>query len=166
MKNQFLQLFKKQKTCSSCGRQQSSFRSWSHRTLQSCNELIDDKIQNIRYIDARRAQPYPPARLWTHPRGAEVSVVLDLMIHDIENILHIVNSKIKYVEATGYPILSNTEDIANARITFKNGCVANITASRISDKSVRKTVLYQTTHISHWTTMNLPVLSAQKEKMK
>lgn len=105
--------------------------------------FIDNKIDDVRCIEARRLAPYPPPRPGLHPRGTEVGVVLDLMIHDLELILHIVNSKVQKVEASGIPVLSNTEDVASARITFKNGCVANVSASRINDKAVRKTLIYQ-----------------------
>ncbi len=105
--------------------------------------FINDKIEDIRCIEARRLAPYPPQRPGMHPRGTEVGVVLDLMIHDLELILHIVKSKVKKVEATGIPVLSNTEDVASARITFKNGCVANVKASRIHDSALRRMLLYQ-----------------------
>lgn len=77
------------------------------------------------------------------PRGTDVSVVLDLMIHDIDIILSLVKSSIKKVSASGVSVLSNQPDIANARIEFSNGCVANITASRISMKVMRKMRLFQ-----------------------
>lgn len=91
-----------------------------------------------RFIEAHRLSPYPPARKGALPRGTEVSVVLDLMIHDIEIILHLVQSKVKSISAVGVPVLSSTEDICNARISFENGCVANVTASRISPERMRK----------------------------
>ncbi|NQZ58653.1 MAG: hypothetical protein HRT88_14450, partial [Lentisphaeraceae bacterium] len=87
--------------------------------------------------------PYPPVRPGLRPRGTEVGVVLDLMIHDIDVIMHLVNSDVETVDATGNPILSHTEDIANARIKFKNGCVANITASRVSPEVMRKIRVFQ-----------------------
>jgi predicted dehydrogenase len=105
--------------------------------------FINDKIEDVRCIEARRLAPYPPSRPGMHPRGTEVGVVLDLMIHDLELILHIVDSKVAKVEATGIPVLSETEDVASARITFKNGCVANVKASRIHDKALRRMLLYQ-----------------------
>ena len=91
-----------------------------------------------RFIEAHRLAPYPPPREGLHPRGTEVNVVLDLMIHDIEVILHLVRSPVKEVRAVGVPVLSRTEDIANVRLLFENGCVANITASRISPERMRK----------------------------
>lgn len=91
-----------------------------------------------RFIEAHRLAPYPPPREGLHPRGTEVSVVLDLMIHDIEVILHLVAAPVKAIHAVGAPVLSPTEDIANVRLAFDNGCVANITASRISPERMRK----------------------------
>jgi len=76
-------------------------------------------------------------------RGTDVSVILDLMIHDIDILLHTVNSKIKSINANGISIISKNPDIANARIEFKNGCVANLTASRVSMKKMRKTRVFQ-----------------------
>jgi len=78
-----------------------------------------------------------------NPRGTDVPVVLDLMIHDIDIILSLVNSNIKRISASGVAVVSDTPDIANARIEFANGCVANITASRISLKNMRKTRIFQ-----------------------
>lgn len=80
------------------------------------------------------------------PRGTEVSVILDLMIHDLDLVLHLVKSPVKKVSASGVAVLSNTPDIANARIEFTNGCVANLTASRISMKQMRKMRLFQPDH--------------------
>ena len=84
-----------------------------------------------RYIEAARVAPFPF-------RSTDVGVVLDLMIHDIDIVLHLANSPVKSVEAIGVPVLMGTEDIANARIVFENGCVANLTASRVATKSERK----------------------------
>ena len=78
-----------------------------------------------------------------NPRGTDVPVVLDLMIHDIDIILSLVRSPIKSINASGVKVISNTPDIANARIEFENGCVANLTASRISLKNMRKTRFFQ-----------------------
>src|SRR5690606_15026427 len=73
-----------------------------------------------------------------NPRGTDVPVVLDLMIHDIDAILSEVKSKVKEVQASGVSVISDSPDIANARIEFENGCVANVTSSRISMKNMRK----------------------------
>lgn len=97
------------------------------------------------------AKPYlnQPMFIETHrlaqfnPRGTDVSVVLDLMIHDIDIILSIVKSNIKRLSASGVSVVSETPDISNARIEFDNGCVANLTASRISMKNMRKTRFFQ-----------------------
>ena len=78
-----------------------------------------------------------------NPRGTDVPVVLDLMIHDIDIILSVVKSPIKSVNASGVKVISSSPDIANARIEFMNGCVANLTASRISQKNMRKTRFFQ-----------------------
>lgn len=78
-----------------------------------------------------------------NPRGTDVAVVLDLMIHDIDLILSLVKSKVTQIEANGVAVISGTPDIANARIQFENGCVANVTASRISQNKMRKMRLFQ-----------------------
>ena len=78
-----------------------------------------------------------------NPRGTDVSVVLDLMIHDIDLILHLVNSEVKSIHASGVAVVSQSPDIANARIEFENGCVANLTASRMSLKQMRKIRFFQ-----------------------
>jgi predicted dehydrogenase len=78
-----------------------------------------------------------------NPRGTEVSVILDLMIHDIDIILSVVKSDVKTISASGVAVLTNTPDIANARIEFDNGCVANLTSSRISMKKMRKLRMFQ-----------------------
>lgn len=78
-----------------------------------------------------------------NPRGTDVSVILDLMIHDIDIIMHIVNSPVSRISASGVAVMSDTPDIANVRIEFHNGCVANLTSSRISLKKMRKMRLFQ-----------------------
>lgn len=78
-----------------------------------------------------------------NPRGTDVSVILDLMIHDVDIILNLVKSPVKRISASGVGVVSNTADIANARIEFDNGCVANLTSSRISLKKMRKTRIFQ-----------------------
>jgi len=92
-----------------------------------------------RFIEAHRLAPYPAPRAGgLPPRGTEVSVVLDLMIHDLEVILHLVDAPVTQIHAVGVPVLSPTADIANVRLSFANGCVANVTASRISQERLRK----------------------------
>jgi predicted dehydrogenase len=78
-----------------------------------------------------------------NPRGTEVSVILDLMIHDIDIILNLVKSEVKQISASGVAVMTDTPDIANVRIEFNNGCVANLTSSRISMKRMRKMRLFQ-----------------------
>ena len=95
-----------------------------------------ENLLNPLFIEAHRLSNYPA-------RGTDVSVVLDLMIHDIDIILSIVKSKVSNVFANGTKIISSTPDIANARFEFENGCVANLTASRISLKKMRKMRIFQ-----------------------
>ncbi|KUO68877.1 MAG: oxidoreductase [Lutibacter sp. BRH_c52] len=97
---------------------------------------VKEAILNPMFIETHRLAEF-------NPRGTDVPVVLDLMIHDIDIILSVVKSKVKSVNASGVSILSDTPDIANARIEFENGCVANLTASRISLKNMRKTRFFQ-----------------------
>ena len=112
-------------------------------------KFLEGILVRPRFIEAHRLQPYPPARAGQLPRGTEVSVVLDLMIHDLEIILHLVRSPIREIRAVGIPVLSPSEDIANVRLAFENGCVANVTTSRISPESVRKFRVFQAdTYIS------------------
>src|SRR5699024_8045516 len=92
---------------------------------------VRNMINNPMFIESHRLAEF-------NPRGTDVSVVLDLMIHDIDIILSVVQSEVKSVSSSGVSVLSDTPDIANARIEFKNGCVANLTASRISLKRMRK----------------------------
>ena len=93
-------------------------------------------IYNPMFIESHRLSEF-------NPRGTDVPVVLDLMIHDIDIILSVVKSPVKSVNASGVKVISSSPDIANARIEFMNGCVANLTASRISLKNMRKTRFFQ-----------------------
>ena len=93
-------------------------------------------IYNPMFIESHRLSEF-------NPRGTDVPVVLDLMIHDIDIILSVVKSPVKSVNASGVKVISSSPDIANARIEFMNGCVANLTASRISQKNMRKTRFFQ-----------------------
>ena len=97
---------------------------------------LSDILINPIFIEANRIAPFTP-------RGSDVPVVLDLMIHDIDIILSLVKSKVKNIKAVGVPILTNDIDIANAKIEFENGALANITASRISLKRERKIRFFQ-----------------------
>ena len=93
-------------------------------------------IQNPMFIETHRLAQF-------NPRGTDVPVILDLMIHDIDIVLSIVKANIRKVSASGVAVVSDTPDIANARIEFDNGCVANLTASRISMKNMRKSRFFQ-----------------------
>lgn len=111
--------------------------------------FLESRLTEPKFIEVVRMSSYPPPRPEGLPRGTEVSVVLDLMIHDLEIILHLLNSKVKEIHAVGVPVLSPTEDIANVRLVFENGCVANITASRISQERLRKIRVFQSdTYVS------------------
>lgn len=130
-------------------------------TLQESKDLMrlakeaDMKVQ-VGHVERfnpafKAALPYlnQPMFIETHrlaqfnPRGTDVSVVLDLMIHDIDIVLSVVKSSVKKISTSGVAVVSDTPDIANARIEFDNGCVANLTASRISLKNMRKTRFFQ-----------------------
>ncbi len=88
------------------------------------------------FIEVHRLSPF-------NPRGTDVGVVLDLMIHDLDIILHLVRSQVEKIDAVGVPVLTAREDIANARLSFENGCVANVTASRVSAERMRKIRFFQ-----------------------
>jgi len=122
--------------------------------LQKCNEFgikaqvghverynpafigAKDYIKNPMFIEIHRLAEF-------NPRGTDVSVVLDLMIHDLDILLSLVKSKVKLIHASGVSVVSKTPDICNARIEFENGCVANLTTSRISMKAMRKSRFFQ-----------------------
>jgi predicted dehydrogenase len=97
---------------------------------------IQSHIKNPKFFEIHRLAPF-------NPRGTEVSVIMDLMIHDLDILLSLVDSDIDSVEANGVSVISNTPDIANARIKFKNNCVANLTSSRISMKKMRKMRIFE-----------------------
>jgi predicted dehydrogenase len=97
---------------------------------------VKDKINSPMFIETHRLAEF-------NPRGTDVPVVLDLMIHDIDAILSVVGSKVKQINASGVSVISNSPDIANARLEFENGCVANLTSSRISMKNMRKSRFFQ-----------------------
>lgn len=99
-------------------------------------KAVKHKIENPMFIETHRLAEF-------NPRGTDVPVVLDLMIHDIDAILSVVKSKVKNVHASGVSVISDSPDIANARLEFENGCVANITSSRISMKNMRKSRFFQ-----------------------
>jgi len=97
---------------------------------------VKEMIGTPMFIESHRLAEF-------NPRGTDVPVVLDLMIHDIDVILSVVKSRVKEIHASGVSVISDTPDIANARIEFENGCVANLTASRISLKNMRKSRFFQ-----------------------
>ena len=97
---------------------------------------LEARLTHPRFIEAHRLSPFPN-------RSTDIGVVLDLMIHDLEIVLHLVRSPLQSIDAVGVPVLSRGEDIANARLRFENGCVANITSSRISPERMRKIRVFQ-----------------------
>ena len=104
--------------------------------FNSALQELERHVKNPRFIECHRLSPF-------QERGTEVGVVLDLMIHDIDIILSLVKSPIRRIEATGVKVLSPYEDIANARVTFANGAVANITSSRVSREKMRKMRVFE-----------------------
>ncbi|HLB34418.1 MAG: oxidoreductase [Verrucomicrobia bacterium RIFCSPHIGHO2_12_FULL_41_10] len=99
-------------------------------------EALEQELKNPRFLEVTRLSPYPH-------RSMDIGVVLDLMIHDLEIVLHLVRSPVVSVDPVGVAVLSRGEDIANVRLHFENGCVANLTASRISRDKVRKIRIFQ-----------------------
>lgn len=97
---------------------------------------LEARMNQPRFIEAHRLSPFPN-------RSMDIGVVLDVMIHDIEIVLHLVKSPLIQIDAVGIPVLTKREDIANARLKFANGCIANITASRISPEKMRKIRVFQ-----------------------
>jgi len=113
-------------------------------------------LKNPMFIETHRLAQF-------NPRGTDVPVVLDLMIHDIDIILSVVKSRVKNIAASGVSVVSESHDITNARLEFENGCVANLTASRISLKNMRKSRFFQKdTYISvDFLTKELEVVSIE-----
>jgi predicted dehydrogenase len=97
---------------------------------------IEKELVDPQFFEIHRLAPF-------NPRGTEVSVVMDLMIHDIDIVLKLVRSKVKSIQANGVSVINSSVDIANARVLFENGCVANFTASRISMKKMRKMRIFR-----------------------
>jgi len=97
---------------------------------------IQARVQHPWFIESHRMSPFSG-------RGADVDVVLDLMVHDLDILLSLVNSTVKQFQVVGFPVLTHTSDIANARIEFENGCIASLTANRVSEEKVRKTRVFQ-----------------------
>jgi predicted dehydrogenase len=98
---------------------------------------LEERIRQPRFIESTRLSPFPN-------RSTDIGVVLDVMIHDLEIILHLVRSPLVSIDAVGTPVLTKREDVGNARLRFANGCVANVTASRVSDKKMRKIQVFHT----------------------
>lgn len=101
---------------------------------------LNQVLHEARFIEVHRLSPFPS-------RSTDIGVVLDLMIHDLDVVLALVKSPLESIDAVGIPVLSEGEDIANARLKFANGCVANITASRVSAERMRKLRIFGTTNI-------------------
>ena len=104
--------------------------------FNSARLAVEPYLDNPLFIESHRVAPF-------NPRGTDVNVILDLMIHDIDIIQNIVKSPIAHIEAYGMPVLTKLIDVANARLTFENRCVANVTASRVSSKTQRKMRIFQ-----------------------
>jgi predicted dehydrogenase len=111
---------------------QASTSRWRAAALLSLEDVLDRPL----FVESHRIAPFKP-------RGTDVDVILDLMIHDIDLIQLLVGAPLARAEAVGVPVLSERDDIANARLHFEGGCVANVTASRVSLKSERKMRLFQ-----------------------
>lgn len=110
--------------------------------FNSAFSAVKSIIQNPQFIECHRLSTFPN-------RSLDIGAVLDIMIHDIDIVLGLVNSPLKKVESVGIAVLTQFEDIANTRLCFKNGCVANLTASRVSDEAMRKIRIFQkNTYIS------------------
>lgn len=130
-------------------------------TLADANALIREAartgcVLQIGHVERFNAAIYAARRFLTHPRfievhrlspypfrGTDVSVILDVMIHDLDLLLLLVRARISRIEGIGVPVLSKSEDIANVRLTFASGCIANLTASRISEESIRRIRVFQ-----------------------
>ena len=122
-------------------------------------DFLEEAVDAPKYLTVDRLAPF-------QPRGTEVGVVLDLMIHDIGIALALVSSPLKSVEAIGVRVLSRTEDIANARLAFENGCVANLNASRVSEKKAREIRVFQDSGYLSLDFMNQKGHFIQKKEMQ
>jgi len=120
---------------------------------------LEGRVRDPRFIESHRLGPFTG-------RGAEVDVVLDLMIHDIDILLSLVSSKVKQLQAAGVSILTPYPDIANARIEFENGCIASLTASRVSTERVRKTRIFQPDGILSVDYLPQELFFSKKEKKR
>lgn len=111
--------------------------------FSQATDFIDTLPGKVNYIEARRMAAYPPARPGMHRRGTEVSVILDLMIHDLDLVLYLIDSEVEKIDVIGVPVLSDTEDMVSARIKFVNGSCATVTASRLSSTPERVLKVFQ-----------------------
>src|SRR5207302_7245755 len=117
-------------------------------------KYLESVATEPRFVEAHRLSPYPvvgraagpslTGKVPVPPRSTDIGVVLDLMIHDLDVVLAFVKSPVVSMDAVGIPVLSQSEDIANARLRFANGCVANLTASRVSPEKMRKIRVFST----------------------
>jgi predicted dehydrogenase len=108
---------------------------------------LEEVATDPRYIESLRLSPFPA-------RSTDIGVVLDLMIHDLDVVLALVRSPVASVDAVGLPVLSRTEDIANARLRYANGCVANLTASRVSAERMRKIRVFSAGAAASWVSLD------------
>ncbi len=106
-------------------------------------DFLEKYADKTRFVEAHRLAKYPPPRPGLPRRGTEVSVILDLMIHDIDLVLTMIDSEVERFDVVGIPVLSGSEDIVNARIKFKNGSCASLTASRVSQEPMRRFRVFQ-----------------------
>ena len=127
--------------------------------FNSVLNYIEPKLENPKFVESIRLSPFKP-------RGTDVNVILDLMIHDIDIIQYLIRSPIQSIEAIGAPVISADNDITNARIKFENGCIANVTASRVSIKQERKLRIFQPTAYMSLDLHNKEINLYQKGKGK
>jgi len=106
-------------------------------------DFLEKYKSKTRFVEAHRLAKYPPPRPGLPRRGTEVSVILDLMIHDIDLVLTMIDADVERIDVVGIPVLSSTEDIVNARIKFVNGSCASLTASRVSQDPMRRFRVFQ-----------------------
>ena len=111
--------------------------------FNQATDFMDTLPGKVRYIEARRMAAYPPPRPGMHRRGTEVSVILDLMVHDLDLVLYLIDSEVESIDVIGAPVLSETEDMVSARIRFANGSCATVAASRVSLKPERTVKVVQ-----------------------
>ncbi len=116
---------------------------------------VEARVQHPWFIECHRLGPFTG-------RGAEVDVVLDLMVHDLDIVLSLVKSRINQFQAVGLPVLTQTSDVANARIEFENGCTASLTASRVSEEKIRKTRIFQSDGILTIDTLSQKLFYSRK----